>query len=295
MKPIYEMKLIQIEVTNACNHMCAHCTRHVGHHTKPFFMDIKTVKKGIESLEGYKGGIGLMGGEPALHPHFREICELYKQLIPDRRKRELWTSGYKWDEYEDVIEATFDTDLIAYNDHTADEGWHQPLLISADEIIEDKELMWKLIDKCWVQNRWSASITPKGCFFCEVAAALDILFDGPGGWPIKKNWWNKTPDDPEFQKQVKRYCPMCSAAIPLEIPSDHADYDLVSKGNYEKLKKIESPKYKLGRLKIYDKKYSYDDYKKYVMNWAPGRYRDFIQHEPDVRLLPSVCKDDTKK
>ena len=56
MKPIYESWLIQIEVTNACNHNCANCSRLVGHYRKPYFMDVDTVAKAIESLEGY--GVG---------------------------------------------------------------------------------------------------------------------------------------------------------------------------------------------------------------------------------------------
>lgn len=282
MKPLYEMKVIQIEVTNSCNHRCANCTRLIGHHKKPFFMDLDTIRVGLESLEEFKGHIGLMGGEPTLHPQFGEICKMYQEMIPEKGRREFWTSGYKWDEYEDIIRETFETEYIAYNDHTQDEGYHQPLLIASDEIIDDKDLMWKLIDNCWVQNRWSASITPKGCFFCEVAAALDILFDGPGGWPIEKGWWNKTPD--QFQDQVKRYCSMCSAAIPLDIPSHHENYDFISKGNAEKLEKIDSPKFLAGHYKIYDKKYTYEDYKANFKAWAPGQYRDFIQHEPGVRI-----------
>ena len=41
MKPIYEAAVIQIEVTNACNHVCANCTRFVGHHRKSFFTDLE--------------------------------------------------------------------------------------------------------------------------------------------------------------------------------------------------------------------------------------------------------------
>ncbi len=279
MIPIYKAKLIQIEVTNACDHMCANCTRFVGHHKKPFFMDLKTVRKAIESLEGYKGGIGLMGGEPTMHPHFADICRIYQELIPDRSRRGLWTAGYKWEEYEGIIKETFDTDKIVYNPHLEkDKGWHQPLLVASDEIIDDKELMWGLIDNCWVQRRWSASITPKGCFFCEVAAALDQLFEGKGGYPIKKGWWNKKPE--QFQDQVKRYCVLCSAAIPFERQSSHSQFDIVSKGNAERLRGLGSPKLLAGGVKIYDKKYTYEDYKRYVKDWAPNRYRDFVQFEP---------------
>ena len=59
-------------------------------------------------------------------------------------------------------------------------------MVAIDDIIEDKKLMWKMIDNCWIQKQWSASITPKGGFFCEVAASLDYLFEGPGDMKLKK-------------------------------------------------------------------------------------------------------------
>ena len=100
--------------------------------------------------------------------------------------------------------------------------------------------MWKLIDNCWIQEQWSASITPKGAFFCEVAASLDYLFDGPGGYSLEKDG-GKTPE--EFQDQVKRYCTNCSGALPMAAESDgqggreKATIDTVSPTMLEKLKK----------------------------------------------------------
>ena len=253
-------------------------------------MDLDTVEKALQSLEGFSGNVGLMGGEPTLHPDFRQICGLYQKYFPEKCRRQLWTSGHKWKEYEDIIKETFFTENILYNDHSQeDEGFHQPLLISADEIIEDKELMWELIDNCWVQTRWSPSITPKGCFFCEVAAAADMLFNGPGGWPIEKGWWRKNSE--EFQDQVKRYCKDCSAAIPLEIPSSQEKFDLISSKNLERLEKIGSPKVLRGTFKVYDKPYTYDDYKKFVGSWAPGKFRNFIQHEPGKKECHNQRKD----
>ena len=58
----------------------------------------------------------------------------------------------------------------------------------------------------------------KGRIFCEVAASLDYLFEGPGGYEIKKGWWKKKPKD--FQDQVKRYCTSCSGALPMKSESD---------------------------------------------------------------------------
>jgi len=290
MKPIYEAAAIQIEITNACDHVCSNCTRFVGHHKKPYFMDLKAIRDAIDSLEGFEGGIGLMGGEPTLHPQFREICKIYQEMIPDKKKRYLWTDGYNWEKYGDVIRETFEIEHIVYNNHSEDtKGYHQQLLIAADEIIEDKELMWELINNCWIQKRWSPSINTKGCFFCEVAAAQDLLFEGPGGYPIEKDWWKKEPKD--FQDQVKRYCVNCSAAIPLEIGSSSSPCDLVSKGNAERLKQIKSPKFLCNKMRIYDKKYTKEDYEENVKDWKPGYFRDFVQHEPGIKIPINKYKE----
>lgn len=285
MIPIYEMKTIHIEVTNACNLSCANCTRFVGHHKKPFFMDLELVRKGIESLKGYKYGIGLMGGEPTLHPKFEEICRIFQEMIPDKSKRQFWTNGWGWKKYEKIILETFEPTNIVYNDHSNPlVGWHQPLLIAIKDVVDDEDLMWELIDDCWIQRRWSASITPKGAFFCEVAAAQDILFDGPGGYPIEKGWWEKTPL--EFRDQVERYCPNCGASIPFQKVSAHLEYDMVSKSIVEKLEKVLSPKFIKGRIRIFDRKLTREEIEKYKANWTPWSHRPYKQYTPD---LIEVC------
>ena len=125
-------------------------------------------------------------------------------------------AGFKWEENKDLIYEHFDEDYITYNDHTAP-GKHQPLLVAIDDVVEDKELADELINNCWVQEQWSASITPMW-FFCEVAASLDYLLDGPGGVPIEKGWWKQSLD--AFKNQMATSCRKCSAPIPLPHESD---------------------------------------------------------------------------
>ena len=298
MRPIYDNVVIHIDITNACYLSCANCTRHVGHHRKPYFMDLDTVRRGIASLDGFPGRVGCMGGEPTLHVKFKEILAIFREMIPDKRRREFWTSGFRWADYKDDILETFDEDRISFNDHRQLTGKHQPLLVGIEEVVKDPELRKILIDNCPFQARWSASITPKGAFFCEVAASLDWLFDGPGGYPIEPGWWNKRPD--QFQDQVERYCGKCSGAIPMPAYSDGRGgrdgptTDVVSPLNLERLLKAGSPKAQRGNIQVWDTEITREEIEKNKVGWNPRSFRDFVAHTPeDVEraLTPSSPSD----
>lgn len=281
MIPLYKTWLIQIEITNACTFKCANCTRFVGHHKKPYFMDLAAVEKAIDSLEGFGGGIGIMGGEPTLHPDFLQICELLRKKVPPG-KCGIWTSGYKWDEYRDVIKKTFKF-AVSFNDHSDPGQKHQPVFVAIDDVIRDKKLMWDLIDHCWVQEIWSPSINPKGAFFCEVAAALDLFLDGPGGYPVEKGWWIRDPK--HFRDQIERYCPRCGAALPMEYSSNREAGDLISPGNLELFRKHGSPKIARGRYRVFDREMD-DRVRELQKGWAPQNYLGVRTGRLIKKLLP---------
>ena len=283
MRAIAENTVIQLEITNACWLACQGCTRHVGHHRKPFFMGLDFAERAIRATIDSPCRIGLMGGEPTLHPRFPELLALWRDLVPAAR-REFWTAGFKWGEYERDIKDTFRPDLIHYNDHVAYDGMHKPLLIALDEVIDDPGLKKQLLDNCPYQTHWSASITPKGAFFCEIAASLDWLFDGPGGWPVEPGWWKRTVAD--YTDQIERYCGNCSGAIPMAAFSDGRGgrdgptIDHVTPGILAKLVKAGSPKAQKGHYKVFDRKITREDIAAYE-GQNPRAYRTFEAHKPE--------------
>ena len=109
MIPIYECenrektRTIHIEITNACNLQCSNCTRFVGHHRKPYFMDLATVEESLINLIDFPGNVGIMGGEPTLHPEFLKILELMEKYIKDKSRRGLWTDGFIYKKYKEKI------------------------------------------------------------------------------------------------------------------------------------------------------------------------------------------------
>ncbi len=281
-----DMTTIQIDITNACNKRCSNCTRFCGNHEKTFFMNYETFQRALESLDGFDGIVGIIGGEPTLHPEFERFAWLLKEkfgapkgeetlLYPQKdfihgiHQREfmseilrecpdgrhymkkhgagLWSNmSETYQKYYEVIQDTFSVQYL--NDHL-NPSYHQPGLFSRKDLgIPDEEWI-PMRDRCWMQNTWSATITPKGAFFCEVAGALDMLFDGPGGWKIEPGWWKRTPE--EFEDQL-HWCEICGFALEGRTftRDSQEETDDVSPSVFEMLKQTASPKLRSGHINL---------------------------------------------
>jgi hypothetical protein len=216
-------------------------------------MSFEQFKDAVDSMIGYPKMTGIMGGEPLLHPEFEKFCKYLSFKIPYKQLG-LWTSlptGYE--HYREIICKTFYNIFI--NDHTIPNIYHCPVLVAIEEVIPDSNLMYSLIDHCWAQENWSASINPKGAFFCEIAASMSILFDGSNGWPVQLGWWWRTPKD--FKEQIEEFCPRCGLAAPLPRRSSIEIVDDISPNNFELLKnksyKIDRQEYIISDLKLSQK------------------------------------------
>jgi len=287
MKSPNDQWIIQIEITNACVHNCSNCSRFCGHHKKPFFMDYLTFKRSVDSLVDHVGLIGIMGGEPTLHPEFERFLEYLNKKIPVQYKKKLgefvypqkdfmesrrlaeerllhpynyatgprriicgtgiWSSmNPTYMKHFEIIQDTFVYQCL--NDHkNTVRQFHQPPMVTRKEFgINDSD--FKILkDKCWVNQEWSSSITPKGAFFCEIAAALDMLLDGPGGWPIEPGWWKRTEDS--FGEQTE-WCELCGLALETFSRDARDKIDDISPVWKDILEKINSPKYDKGLINL---------------------------------------------
>jgi hypothetical protein len=248
MKTIADSDTVQIEITNACVNSCSNCTRFCGHHKKPYFMSFEQFKEAVDSMKGFPKMTGIMGGEPLLHPEFAKFCEYIRSKIP-KEQLGLWTVFPKgYEHYREIICETFGN--IFLNDHTRPDVYHCPLLVAAEEVIPDKKNMFLAIDHCWLQENWSSAINPKGAFFCEVAAAMSVLFEGSDGWKVEPDWWKRTVKD--YKEQIEEFCPKCGASLSLKRRASVEGIDDISPKNLERLKgkslKIDAGKYVVSDL-----------------------------------------------
>lgn len=208
-----------------------------------------------------------------LHPEFEAFCGEIKKRFP-REKMALWSSGPKrYQELKPLIDETFG--FIAYNEHNEEQlrtCKHQPLTIAIREAVPDAELRRKLVDDCWVQRTWCATVNHFGAYFCEVAAAQDVLLnEGKNAWPVTPDWWVKTPD--EFERQVRTFCDNCGMAIPMERELIQNEAEKFSPGLLRVFREKGLRKVDESQVEVFDRQVSREEILVTIGSWKPGNYR----------------------
>ena len=277
-----DQKVIQIEVCNGgCQRHCSNCTRGVPLVRKPFWMGLPAFRRAVDSMAGYRGLLGIMGGEPTAHREFAAMVEYYaahwgKDPDPPLARapiadwgewcqanisdvgtptnRGLWSAvppafAHHWE----LIADTFGYQCL--NTHQAG-ARHQVLWATRGELGIPDSRWRELRDNCRLQAEWSASINPLGAWFCEIAAALAIVYEDSTdpevaemvktAWPVEPRWWRRRPAD--FGRQLG-WCEFCGGCLNLPARVDAEGLQDVSPRHYELLRAVGA---RLDRVRVID-------------------------------------------
>jgi len=210
-------------------------------------------EEALLSLEGYWGVVGMFGGNPATHPQFEELCEIFRKHFP-KKQRGLWCNHPRGK--GKIMRKTFDPLVSNLNVHLNQEAraefirdWpeckkeikgdksdslHSPIYVAMKDMEElpfgDKlkpnteANRWELISRCDINQFWSAMLCPvpgKGlrAFFCEIAGAMAMRYAEKPEWAdlgieAVPGWWKKPMTD--FRNQVRTACHSCGAPMRMK-------------------------------------------------------------------------------
>lgn len=236
---IWRGRVLQIKITSACDLDCKNCSVGVGlarKLKKMFTMPPEEFRRACKSLKGFPGVIGVFGGNPCIHPQFEEICQIFREEIPNKEQRGLWSNrlfghGAVCRETFNPLHSNLNVHQVqaAYDEIKRD--WpearplqsglnspsrHGPIFGSMLDLGIPEVEMWAKVGKCYVNQSWSAEITMVAGellgYFCEIAATMAELTDDAGtGMAIESGWWSKPMV--AFEPQVKAYCTKCLVSM----------------------------------------------------------------------------------
>jgi hypothetical protein len=275
---------IMIDITTRCPRQCSNCTRMVGHH-EPWDMDLDTFRLACDigwdfaqnsmtdnvHLRKRTKVVGLIGGEPLLHPEFLKIIEIMKEKLPGKSHRGLSTAMPPGP-LEPMIQETFG--YFNRNPHSHDNpSHHQPGLVAIKDVIKNKDKMWQYIDRCPLQYQWCSSMNPRGFYACEIMAAREMLEppEESTATPLETGCWNHPLEF--YWKQFEKHCPMCGWALPLTPRLDREERDDVSPSSLEWLRKCGSKRVAEGRYVEFD----CDHYTTPRGRWQPLVYMEHMR------------------
>lgn len=202
-------KQINILITNVCNLSCGGCSQHCGYIQKEklWNISIDQLKWNIELLIDCKGKIekiGIFGGEPTIHPEYEKILEMLKNF--KEIKFQIFTNGIKkyqdkWNHYYSPV----------YKDKNSEKVFTPTSVAPMDILkVDDKTFYWEKAQKdCFMYNFCCSIIYNNKAYFCEPAAAWDIMTGENNGWDLK---WGEDPfkrTDDEIEKQALNFCYRC--------------------------------------------------------------------------------------
>ena len=240
-------KPVSILITNVCNRTCGGCNQYCGHIPKEKLWNISVdqLRSNIKHCIKFRVPFEIFGGEPTIHPQWRQIKEMLHEFEP--RNITVFTNcvtnekDYRNIRFKrDSMPAKYSRTFIATH-------------IAAVDVMPQGTDFWKLAQQhCGHWQGCFSIIYNNKAYFCEVAGAMDwILNNGENGWDLDETKHPMDHTEEQIAMQANIFCRRCGQCIPpdqritqvVKAPSlvSISNLDLITKGNMQ-LVELKLPK-----------------------------------------------------
>lgn len=199
-------KIIEIDITYACNMKCINCNRSCRQAPTVENMTLGQIKNFIkESIENKAKWkiIRLMGGEPTMNPNVLEIINLvleYKHKHSPKTRIQVCTNGYGKFVEGKIKQIPEEVEVINSGKTTPSQYFYKFNIAPRDQ------LKYKYADYsngCPVTEEIGIGLGPNGYYPCAVAAGIDRIL----GLDIGRKKFPQTND--QMRDQMKKLCQYC--------------------------------------------------------------------------------------
>lgn len=233
-----QKKTTGIMITNLCNSSCGGCHQFCGHFRPEniFHIDLNELRKNIEiigefcyvdhpwpesNFSGCHKAIQLFGGEPMLHPKFRDIMNILKNEY--KHFNFIVRSNGKLEISRDLLSSN----IKVVKDVKDSNRKFWPSLVAPIDILDvkDKVFYWsraKMLCGQWLDIGCRSIIYKDRFYVCEPGAAFSNLCNLNIGWDTING---VSPyagrNDKDIEKQMRELCFHCGFCLSRQPPDHH--------------------------------------------------------------------------
>lgn len=200
--------LIELDITYRCNLHCINCNRSCKQAPSTKQITIEQVqmfiKESIEKNIKWER-IGVLGGEPTLHPDVLEILSLlieYKKNSHSNVNIVLYTNGYG-NKVADVLSKVPIDIEITNSKKTSERNKFYPFNKAPRDSILFKNADFS--NGCTITSYCGIGLTPYGYYCCSIAGSIDRVF----GFDMGRKELPSTND--AMVDQLKVFCKLCGS------------------------------------------------------------------------------------
>lgn len=248
---------INIMATNVCNLKCNGCSQLIPCFRERWFIPLSQLEDNIRYFREFVPHklLGLFGGEPLLHPQWKQIEEMMWSY-PNTHFI-VFSNGIKGVPQGYVYKkAAFNHDFsnknvtIAINEKSPGRKFVNTLNALQDNMeCNKRECAIFALKNCqaWGSSRCWLMVYDNKAYLCEQAAAWERLRYGPDNWQENSHGWDLTPNSYVFHKtkediiqQATNVCFQCGFALRRRVraTAKRNPYEMASKTNKEFLDSI---------------------------------------------------------
>jgi hypothetical protein len=177
--------MANIAILNFCNLRCPYCFADDMIHEKSISLDVDDFRKMLDFLSRTpKNHVGIIGGEPTLHPHFSDIIkEVNKYCRELNTGATLFTNGIELEKYlpelsdrigllincndPDTMGPEFSNKQESTLDKLFELSWFDRRANIGCNVYpgkEDYSYIWKICDRYRIDHLRTSVVSPGGCF-----------------------------------------------------------------------------------------------------------------------------------
>lgn len=173
--------LLEIDLNYTCTLKCAGCNRSIDKAPSDERISLEQIQQLInESVRSnYRwSGIRILGGEPTLHPQFREIIDMlreYKKTHLPYMRITVISNGYT-EHTREMLKNLPHTVLVENTAKTsnADRDFD---VFSVAPVDEPDHKNSDFRNGCWIMQGLGMGLTPRGYYYCVIAGNVDRIFN----------------------------------------------------------------------------------------------------------------------